>query len=173
MSLWLTAVLLSGCSASAGSHQGTDGAGSSPVSTGSTISSSETTDGPNNGIGANGGNASVKRDTPEDPDREPLENGSDVQAPTQADNPQLLPESNHTFSLSSVPAYAGNAYIAMNGNEPYFDTSNLSSVSYENYSELDALGRCGVAHACIGQDLMPTEERGDISQIKPTGWQSA
>ena len=60
--------------------------------------------------------------------------------------------------------------MVLNENIPYFDTTNLSSKSYETYSPLDSLGRCGTAAACIGQDLMPTEERGSIGQVKPSGW---
>lgn len=69
-----------------------------------------------------------------------------------------------------VPAYAGDAYIAVNGNEPYFSEEELSSVSYEEYSELDGLGRCGVCVASVGQDIMPAKERESIGDVKPTGW---
>ena len=58
----------------------------------------------------------------------------------------------------------------VNNNHPYFDESTLKAESYEAYSVLDDLGRCGIAEACIGQDLMPTEERGSIGMIKPSGW---
>lgn len=58
----------------------------------------------------------------------------------------------------------------MTTSEAYFDTQNLSSTSFESYSELDSLGRCGVAYANVGQDIMPTEERGNIGQVKPSGW---
>lgn len=75
-----------------------------------------------------------------------------------------------SFSLSDVPAYSGSAYVAVNGNEPYFSNDELTTDSFESYSSLDSLGRCGVAYACIGTDIMPTEERGSIGQVKPTGW---
>lgn len=52
----------------------------------------------------------------------------------------------------------------------YFTASDLTTSSFEEYSSLDALGRCGVAYACVGRDIMPTEERGSIGQVKPTGW---
>lgn len=74
------------------------------------------------------------------------------------------------FQLKDVPPYDGQAYVALNGNVPYFSTSNLSSKSYESYSPLDSLGRCGIAAACVGQDIMPTEKRGSIGQVKPSGW---
>lgn len=74
------------------------------------------------------------------------------------------------FSLSSVGAYNGKAYVSVNGNQPYFTAGELTSTSFELYSELDALGRCGTVYASIGKDLMPTEERGSIGMVKPTGW---
>lgn len=75
-----------------------------------------------------------------------------------------------SFSLSDVPAYIGKAYISVNGNVPYFTAAELTTTSFETYSDLDTLGRCGVTYACIGQDLMPTKERGSIGMVKPTGW---
>lgn len=75
-----------------------------------------------------------------------------------------------SFSLSDVPAYSGKAYTAVNGNVPYFTSAERTTTSFETYSDLDSLGRCGVTYACIGQDLMPTEERGSIGMVKPTGW---
>ena len=74
------------------------------------------------------------------------------------------------FSLSSVPAYSGQPYAVINDNTPYFSDADLTTVSFEDYSDLDSLGRCGVAYASVGQDLMPTEDRGAIGQVKPTGW---
>lgn len=74
------------------------------------------------------------------------------------------------FDLSSVPSYSGEAYTVVNDNVPYFTEEDLTTVSFEAYSELDELGRCGAAWASIGTDLMPTEERGSIGEVKPTGW---
>lgn len=71
-----------------------------------------------------------------------------------------------------MPAYTGNAYDVVNNNDPYFTEADWTTESFETYSELDSLGRCGVAYACIGQDLMPTEKRGDIGSVKPSGWQT-
>lgn len=62
------------------------------------------------------------------------------------------------------------AYTSVNGNVPYFSAAELTTQSFETYSDLDSLGRCGVTYACIGKDLMPTEERGSIGMVKPTGW---
>ncbi|MCD8045808.1 MAG: DNA/RNA non-specific endonuclease [Clostridiales bacterium] len=75
-----------------------------------------------------------------------------------------------SFDLSSVPEYSDSPYVAINGNVPYFTDDELTTTSYESYSDLDSMGRCGAAIACVGQDLMPTEERGPIGSIKPTGW---
>lgn len=62
------------------------------------------------------------------------------------------------------------AYQVLNNNQPEFTEDEITAESFERYSDLDILGRCGVAIACIGKDIMPTEERGAIGQIKPTGW---
>ena len=75
-----------------------------------------------------------------------------------------------SFSLSDVPKYTGEAYAVINDNVPFFSKSELSVKSFEKYSEFDDLGRCGTAYACIGKDIMPTEERGKIGSVKPTGW---
>lgn len=74
------------------------------------------------------------------------------------------------FSLQDVPAYSGTPYTEINDNHPYFTEADITTESLENYSELDSLGRCGVAYANIGRDLMPTEPRGEIGSVKPTGW---
>ena len=77
----------------------------------------------------------------------------------------------HAVSLQDVPAFSGEPYVVIEDNQPLFDPEDLTAVSYEFYSELDDLGRCGYTMACIGKDLMPTEDRESISQVKPTGWQ--
>ena len=68
--------------------------------------------------------------------------------------------------------YQGEPYVVINDNQPFFTDADLTEEPFENYSDLDELGRCGVAYANICIDLMPTEERGSISQVKPTGWHS-
>lgn len=78
------------------------------------------------------------------------------------------------FSLSSIPAYTDQAYIAVNNNEPYFtDADKARTDAFETYSSLDSMGRCGVAYANICHEIMPTEKRGEIGSVKPTGWQTA
>ena len=77
------------------------------------------------------------------------------------------------FSLASVPAYSGKPYAVINKNVPFFTKADRVSRSYEKYSQLDNLGRCGTAMANVGRDLMPTTKRGKIGQIKPSGWHLA
>ncbi len=71
---------------------------------------------------------------------------------------------------SEIPGYDGEPYIVLDGNEPSFTESEITEDSFESYSELDELGRCGAACASVGQEIMPTEERGRIGQVRPTGW---
>lgn len=93
-----------------------------------------------------------------------------AQSTPQTQQSSQLPTSTTNLSLSEVPEFSGNAYFAVNGNSPYFTDSDITNNSFETYSPLDSLGRCGVTYACVGQDIMPTEERGSIGQVKPTGW---
>ena len=81
-------------------------------------------------------------------------------------------ESEASTSLVEIPEFSGDAYIAINGNVPFFVEEEYTTESYEYYSELDELGRCGVTIACIGIDIMPTEDRGEIGSVKPSGWHS-
>ena len=88
-----------------------------------------------------------------------------------ADGPQEdLVNNNSYVSLDAIPAYDGKAYVAVNNNEPFFTDSDMTTTAFENYSDLDSFGRCGVAYANICKDIMPTEERGKIGMIKPSGW---
>lgn len=86
------------------------------------------------------------------------------------DEQETSTEAPAPVSLDSIPAYSGDPYIVINGNEPFFTSDELTATSYESYAELDSLGRCGVAISSIGQDLMPDEDRGSIGQVKPSGW---
>ena len=84
----------------------------------------------------------------------------------------LLPQAPQapSYTLEEVPDYAGEPYVILNGNVPDFPEEDMTASSFESYSPLDALGRCGTAYANVGEDLMPTEERGSIGQVKPSGW---
>ena len=74
------------------------------------------------------------------------------------------------IQLDDIPPYSGKAHIEINGNSPFFTSDDYTTSSYEYYSDLDNLGRCGVASACVGRDLLPTEKRGAIGMVKPSGW---
>ena len=103
---------------------------------------------------------------------QPQENASDTQESQQVTSATDVPtgEGTSAFSLREIPAYSGTPYTEVNGNQPYFTEEELTTQSFETYSELGSLGRCGVAYANVGQDLMPTEPRGEIGAVKPTGW---
>ena len=97
-----------------------------------------------------------------------------------SDLEQLLTEESGTqieqvqsaATLSEVPEYSGEPYVEINDNQPEFEDYELTTEAFEEYSELDELGRCGPAEACVGEETMPTEERGNISSVKPTGWKN-
>ena len=103
-------------------------------------------------------------------------NGNGI-APTPSKDEDKVTNTNPTkpstgpaLSIKDIPAYSGVNYVKINNNIPTFDSSMLSTECYEYYSELDSLGRCGVTYACVGQEIMPTEDRESIGHIKPTGW---
>ena len=84
----------------------------------------------------------------------------------------IINTSNESYDIENLPEYDGNSYVIVNDNIPYFKEEEYTTTSFEKYSELDSLGRCGVAYANISKDLMPTEKRGSIGMIKPSGWQT-
>ena len=84
-------------------------------------------------------------------------------APVASDTAEVV-------ALSDVPEFSGEPYVVINDNEPSFPAEDFTSEGFEEYSPLDDLGRCGVAYANVGLETMPTEERGSISNVKPTGW---
>ena len=75
-----------------------------------------------------------------------------------------------TLSVEEIPAYTGEPAIEINGNVPNFTDKEYTTEAFEKYSPLDELGRCGTAYACVGEEIMPTEERGAIGMVKPSGW---
>lgn len=83
---------------------------------------------------------------------------------------ELISPRKSNIQLEDIPAYAGSPFVEINQNIPEFDEADMSTTSFERYSSLDFRGRCGVAYANIGRDLMPTEERGSISSVTPSGW---
>lgn len=76
------------------------------------------------------------------------------------------------FDLSQIPSYTNNPIFEYNNNKPLFKESEITTSAYENYTELDELGRVQTAMACLGEETLPTKPRDDISSIKPTGWHS-
>lgn len=84
----------------------------------------------------------------------------------------LVPVSHSVYTLEDIPEYYGSAYVELNSGQPSFDEGDMTEISFERYSNLDFLGRCGAAYANLSTDTMPTEDRESISHIKPSGWQS-
>lgn len=78
--------------------------------------------------------------------------------------------SSAVVNVAEIPAYSGKPYIVLNNNVPGFAEKDLKDKSFEYYSDLDSLGRCGMVIANVGQDIMPKEKRGSISSVKPSGW---
>lgn len=86
-------------------------------------------------------------------------------------NVQVSESIQKSFNLDDIPEFDGKTpYVIINNNEPNFPEEDFNSNSFEEYSELDSLGRCGVAYANVSKETMPTEARGEISKVKPTGW---
>ena len=77
------------------------------------------------------------------------------------------------FDYSAIPPYTGDSYVEINGNQPSFTEDQKTTIAFEYYSDLDSLGRCGIAAANVCQELMPTEARSPIGMIKPSGWHTA
>lgn len=75
-----------------------------------------------------------------------------------------------SYDLESIPEYSGEPYVTIHDNVPFFSEEEFTTDAFETYSELDDLGRCGTAYANICEDIMPTEKRGKIGMIKPSGW---
>ena len=102
--------------------------------------------------------------TPSDTSLDTPSSSETSESPATSNATTPAKEINSSFSISEIPAYSGSPYVVINNNIPYFTESDYTT------SELDSLGRCGVCVASIGKDLMPTEERGTIGSVKPTGW---
>jgi DNA-entry nuclease len=107
-------------------------------------------------------NSTEKSTKPAQSDSEEDNSNDQVNADTEQKDPMC--------DILGIPQYSGKPFAAVNGNEPTFTKDEITTKSYEFFSDLDHLGRCGYVMACVGKDLMPTEDRGDIGHIKPTGW---
>jgi len=100
--------------------------------------------------------------------------GAQPQEQAEAENGKDSPAQDAgEFSLDMVPAYSGQAYADINGDVPYFTEEEMTTEAFHEYWDLDPLGRCTGAYACVGPETLPTQERGDISEVKPTGWNTA
>lgn len=75
-----------------------------------------------------------------------------------------------TYTLGSVPEFVEDPFVVINDNQPNFTEEDMTTEAFEEYSDLDSLGRCGVTYANVCEETMPTERRGDISSIHPSGW---
>lgn len=90
---------------------------------------------------------------------------------------EYLGDINHqetvSYEIGEIPKYESSSYVIINNNKPNFDEKDYTTKSFENYSRLDTKGRCGVAFANICKETMPPkgDERGEISSVKPTGWE--
>ena len=82
------------------------------------------------------------------------------------------PAAEKVFTLETLPEFSGEPYALLNGNEPSFSEDEYDATPFEYYQALDDLGRCQCAYACVGPETMPTEGRGSIGMVKPTGWQT-
>ena len=107
-----------------------------------------------------------KENTAIETEQAEAERGETEQAQAQA---KALAED---ISIDDIPEYSGSPYVEIDNNVPDFSEKELTTKAFEEYSDLDALERCGVTEACIGTEIMPTEERGKIGMIKPSGWQT-
>ena len=76
------------------------------------------------------------------------------------------------ISLDDIPEYSSKPYVYINNNVPFFNEEELKISDIERYSPLDDLRRCQKAYACLGYDMMPSDERESIYDVKPTGWHS-
>ncbi len=119
----------------------------------------------------------ITQATTETPTEAPTENVTDspteapTEKPTEAPTePAEIPALTHP--VLNIPEYLCDITVEINGGVPSFTDNQIVADSYEHYSELDSLGRCGITVACLGKDLMPTDDRGSISHVTPTGWQS-
>lgn len=149
------AAIFTGCAST--DLSGTEGAGHAAGAVVADEDSSGALGSKDNVDGAQGGSAQSEADSGE--------------AGQSSGKPQDDLVNNNTYvSLDAIPAYDGKAYVAINNNEPFFTDNDMTTTAFENYSDLDSLGRCGVAYANICKEIMPTEKRGKIGMIKPSGW---
>lgn len=140
------------------------------IDEGSSIQSSTTIDDIHSNSDTESEEDSTISSTTQSSTEKPTQTPSSTQKPS---SPQGVGSGSATaIDPSKLPAYSGTAYTIVNNNQPNFSAAELTTKGYEKYSSLDSLGRCGVAIASCGKEIMPgaNEERGNISNVKPTGW---
>ncbi len=108
-------------------------------------------------------NKPASQEAPAIAERDTQESIANAQEPSEQ-------EAAGAVDLADIPAYAGNPYIEIANNEPSFTAADLVRACFEDYAPLDNLGRCGAAFAHICPNVMPTEERGSIGEVRPSGW---
>ncbi len=111
--------------------------------------------------------ASAPSSSPNGHDSSKLEGAHSLELSQQA------PDAHAPNTLEELPAFSGSPSIELYDNIPRFTEEELALSSFESYAPLDRLGRCGTAFALVGLETMPTEERGSIGQVKPSGWRIA
>ena len=95
---------------------------------------------------------------------------------TEGENNSEKPDNTGNTGITddlAIPEYTGEPYVCINDNVPFFTEEEKNTDTFESYSELDDLGRCGMAFANVSRELMPTEKRGKIGSVKPSGWRQA
>lgn len=97
---------------------------------------------------------------------------TDIQSTAESTTTNQLTSNTPQFNYNLIPEYTGNAFVEYNNNMPLFTPDEITTNSFESYTDLDELGRCGVTMACLSTETMPTEERGEIGSVKPSGWQT-
>lgn len=97
---------------------------------------------------------------------------ANINIESNSDIKEHITSINEIITSENIPEYNNEPYVVINNNVPYFENDEIDTFVFEEYSELDDLGRCGTAYANICKELMPTEERDQIGHIKPSGWQT-
>jgi len=114
-------------------------------------------------------------DLPSIPSVADLPTAPPVQSQPESPDPGPAAEltDTETVTLTNLPPYSGTPYVVLEDNVPDFPQEDMTATGFESYSELDSLGRCGVAYACVSQETMPAEKREDIGSVHPSGWNQA
>ena len=111
-------------------------------------------------------------DGPQEPQSAPAEDTNQQETEAVGENRPVTDDG--VLSYRDVPAFEGNPYVYVNDGEPVFtDEQRAAEPGYEHYDELDELGRCTAAFAVVGPETQPTEKRGSIGEVRPSGWQMA